>query len=820
MDAVTEVSDCLNRLSTLRGSADVPTALIEKAVHLVRARWDDRVRAIANRILQRSESSDPAVGSWTDLEKEVDLEAFALDMEADFMKADPAGVESDHSEWSPEPYADILDDFLIESDDLVGRIEDILLRIEKEQDPETLNEIFRYAHTLKGTCGILHLTPASEVAHGMENLLDELRKKTLSPTRERVDALLSGLDSLRNILERVHRKEPFQMDPATIHEVTARLDAVMNPSTSIKTVGATSRSPSHGGVAAAPTPFNASRPESPQPMARKQEEAILRVASVRLDRLMRVSGELLINNSRMHQLIHDLRTSFRGVDRDPDPQKLHALINRLVDTQDRAELISHDLQRGVNGIRMVPLAQVFNRLPRLVRDLGRDLGKSVSLIVEGEDVEVDKQIVEGLNDPLLHLVRNAMDHGIEPPDVRQGSGKPAEGTLEIRAVQEGEKILIQISDDGAGIDVEKVRARAIEKAMVGLDEAMRMDREAILDLLFAPGFSTRGDVTEVSGRGVGLDVVKSAVESLKGSVTVDTEPGEGTVITLHLPVALGVMDVLMVGAAGRRFTLPLAYVDETRMVAAADVHMVGRQEVVEVRGRAVPFVPLHRLLDLSSTRFASLPAFPSVLIRSGNRAHLIGVEELIGKEKIVMKGLGSFLEKVGGVSGATILGDGQAVLILNPQELLVHMGALDPARPAAIHPANPAAASELTALVTDDSHLFRAEIGALLRSIGYRVVEASSGDEALARLRTARFDLFTVDVQMPGMDGYELTRRIRANPAHSGTPLIVVSSLSEPVDKTRGFQAGADAYLTKPVRREELAQALSSLAPAPVEKSP
>ncbi|MBI2061864.1 MAG: response regulator [Nitrospirae bacterium] len=839
----------VERARALRVVAGVPTALVDKFERVVSGgRLDERGQGLIARVFDladavRSGSRDPGstTADWTGIEAELDLELFAAEFEAEIKTGGAQGAASEFEfEWKAEDHGSVVDDFVAETEDMLTRLEHRLLRLEHDQSAEILNEIFRYAHTIKGNSGMLRLSPLQKLSHRMEELLDRIRKGEARVTASAVTALLEALDRMQDILRRVRDDKVFKYDMRSIE------DAVMLMEAGLKGEGADhnlSRADTElkaavaGARHASPLPEANAGAGGSQTAARVvMEEAVLRVGSQRVDRLMSLSGELLIGHSGVRQLVRELQQDLRGQGSGAggvgvgtgSAGKLQTVVAHLAEGQERLDRVVEELQKAVNRIRMVPLAQAFNRFPRLVRDIAREVGKQVNLVVSGEDVEVDKQIVDSLLDPLLHLVRNAIDHGIEMPDARGRSGKPPEGTIEISALQEGEKILVRVADDGGGIDAERVRSKAIERKLVSAAEAAHLDAAEVMEFLFAPGFSTRDQVSDLSGRGVGMDVVKSAVAALRGAVGIETEVGVGTLVTLSLPVSLGAMEVLMVRSAGRMFAIPLSYVQETRLVSTDEIHRAGRQEVIEVRGKPVPFAPLHRLLGLRSGAEPDTRTFPALITRIGNRYLLVGVEELLGKEKVVMKSMGSLLEKVRGVAGATILGDGQALLILNLQDLMPFISetsqpALQPQVRSGGQGEKGSSGSPSPSmmegrggggpriLVVDDSAVFRRELCDMLRSAGHDTDEAASGDEAVGKIESGRYVAITVDVEMPGMNGYDLTRRIRSLPAHAMTPVIILSTLSQPPDKVRGFQAGADGYLTKPTSVKEIEAALNPL---------
>ena len=336
----------------------------------------------------------------------------------------------------------------------------------------------------------------------------------------------------------------------------------------------------------------------------------------------------------------------------------------LNDVIEQLERITNDLQNVVMNVRMVPIEQVFNRFPRMVRDLAKELGKDIEFIIEGKETELDRTVIDEIGDPLVHLLRNAVDHGIEYPQIRRQKGKPAAGSVCLKARHEGNNVFIEVTDDGRGIDLDSIRAKAVEKGLASPQEVNGMTSGQVTDLLFRPGFSTAQNVTDVSGRGVGLDVVRNKIESLNGEILVDTELGQGTTFKIRLPLTLAIIQALLVKVGSETFAIPLSSVDETTMISRADLKMVQTQEVVVLRGKVLPLVNARSLLE-SPEQDNTEDIMYVVVVRRGDKQLGIIVDSLIGQQEIVIKSLGKLLTGIPGVAGATILGDGAVSLILD-----------------------------------------------------------------------------------------------------------------------------------------------------------
>ncbi|MEW5321129.1 chemotaxis protein CheA [Geobacillus thermoleovorans] len=391
--------------------------------------------------------------------------------------------------------------------------------------------------------------------------------------------------------------------------------------------------------------------EAPEKQTAKQATKTIRVNIERLDRLMNLFEELVVDRGRLEQISRELN---------------HA---ELTETVERMSRISSDLQTIILNMRMVPVETVFNRFPRMVRQLARELGKKVRLDIIGADTELDRTVIDEIGDPLVHLIRNALDHGIEAPDVRAARGKPEEGTVQLRAYHSGNHVFIEIEDDGAGISREKVLQKAKSRGIVSPQAAEHLNDQQIYELIFAPGFSTAEQVSDISGRGVGLDVVKSTIESLGGTVSVDSQPGKGSLFSIQLPLTLSIISVLLVQIAEETYAIPLSSIIETALVKKEEIFSAHNQPVIDFRGKIVPLV---RLKDVFAVPGAADDgdAVAVVIVRKGEKLAALAVDSFIGQQEVVLKSLGNYLSSVFAISGATILGDGRVALIIDCNALV------------------------------------------------------------------------------------------------------------------------------------------------------
>ena len=475
-------------------------------------------------------------------------------------------------------------------------------------------------------------------------------------------------------------------------------------------------------------------------------------------------------------------------------RRMREFLVSFSDDRVRLNLITEELRQNVIELTMLPVASVFDAFPRAVRDLARTFNKEIELTVRGRETEVDKRIIDQIAEPLTHLIRNAVDHGIEAPDVRERLGKPREGQLILSTEQQGNRILITLKDDGGGIDVEKLRAVAIQRGVASASELERWSPEQLLDLIFQPGFSTRASATDVSGRGVGMDVVKSVVERLGGGVRIQSEIDKGTTVTLNLPLSLALLRVVLLEAGEELFALPTAAVRRILQVGSADIGQLQQGPVADVDGESIPLTALSAMLQVPDSPTA---ARQTVIVAEGSEGRFgILVEAVHEEQELVFKELRGPLRNQKTFTGAALLGNGDIVPILDVNALF-DLASRAPSAGAA--PALPrrTPARVCRVLVVDDSLVAGELQKNILLAAGYESEIASDGVEALECLRRKEWDLVVADVDMPRMTGFELTERIRADEQLRDIPVIIVTSRDTIDDRRRGFEVGADAYVLK-----------------------
>ena len=513
---------------------------------------------------------------------------------------------------------------------------------------------------------------------------------------------------------------------------------------------------------------------------------------------MNLIGELVLGKNRLLKIYDDVEERYEG-------EQFLEELNQVVSS---ISLVTTDLQIAVMKTRMLPIGKVFNKFPRMVRDLARELHKEIELIISGEETELDKSIVEEIGDPLVHIIRNSCDHGIEPPEERIKMGKPPKGTIWLKAYNEGNHIIIEIVDDGRGMDPEVLKQKALEKGIISEKEADQMsDKEAYM-LIFKPGFSTAAKVTNVSGRGVGMDVVKSNIEKLNGIIEIDSEKGKGTTLKLKIPLTLAIIQSLLVSVQEEFYAVPLASVLETVRITPDEIQSVEGRSVLRLRDEVLPLVHLADIFDVERVFSMGEHAYVVIIGLAESKLGLI-VDSLVGQEEIVIKSLGEYLKGVDGIAGATIRGDGRVTLI-------VDVGALmDMAKDVKSSIQNldkgddhkeKNSPADYNVLIVDDSKTDRTIMRKALEPLGVSITEATNGVEALNLLKdgSKTFDAALVDIEMPRMDGYTLASEIRKFNKFKNMPLIAVTSRTSRSDRLRGVEVGMTEYITKPYTPEYL----------------
>jgi two-component system chemotaxis sensor kinase CheA len=636
------------------------------------------------------------------------------------------------------PHSEFLEIFRDEARERLDRVVEVLLAVESgTASADAIDSLFRETHTIKGAAGMVGLDEIRTLAHAMEDALGKARDHG-TITGGLVGPLLRSADALRQHVDGAGESTA---------ELVAELHAIVTGPPSTER-------------------FKGSLPEGAP--RRRTERRSIRVAPEKIDTLLDLVGETVLHRRRLeHALDNAAATTHRVV----------------TDELDHGERLLDGLKDAAVGMRTLPLSTIVGPLSRAVRDLAAESEKEAELVLTGTETELDRGVLEGLSEVLVHVIRNAVAHGIESPEERTRLGKPERGRVELRAEQRGSIVELTVSDDGRGVSAEMVAEAS---------------RSSLADVLARAGFSTAGEVSSISGRGVGLDAVKKHVEGVGGALEIRSETGTGTDVVIRLPLALALLDVLLVERCGSVYGVPLASVEEA--VALGETMSLAGRPSLELRGRSVPLGDLAALVGAAASPQEER-SLAVVVTASGRRVAAI-CDRLLGKEEVVVKSLGPLLQSLGTYLGAAILGDGRIALLVDPVFLVRE----EAVRGAVARAERPVVAGQVVrtdhhrpkVLVVEDSFSVREIQRGILEAAGYRVEVARDGVEALERLnRDTTIELVLTDVEMPQMDGIELTRTIRADPARSGLPIVIVTSLGEEADRQRGADAGADAYMVK-----------------------
>ncbi|HOM80640.1 MAG TPA: hybrid sensor histidine kinase/response regulator [Armatimonadota bacterium] len=705
-----------------------------------------------------------------------------------------------------------------------------LLRLESEPGETALiDELFRHAHSIKGSAQMVGLDLVSRVAHGLEDALGAVRSGKLSVSPPLLDVSFQTLDLLERLLEDPPDQAALSQaeglaehlaaigagGPVSRYDAAALMTADAGGEEGVPDGPATPALPAEGETEW-PEAREQAAPERPAataaPAAAGRMADVMRVPIERVDHLLQLVGELASLEQQGRALAEALNAHqaqlrrFRGSAGSPEAgltgeqlEKLEqacARASRLVRTARRLvtaqAILGREIRDAAMDLRLLPVATLFERFPRPVRDLARAAGKEVRLVIEGEETRLDKRILDELYDPILHLLRNAVDHGIEPPAERVEAGKPEQGTILLRAMPRGRTVCIEVSDDGRGISIEKVRQAACDRALITPGEAAGLTEDQVLQLLFRPGFSTATQVTSVSGRGVGLDVVYSNVHDLKGVVRLENRPGEGATFSLEIPLTLATTRVLLLECGGVAYALPGALVQGVMEVDAAAARAACGQQVISWKGRTVPLWPLDAVLGRSQRP----PAGNRLAVLVTNAGSTVGlmVDRLLDEEEVVLKPVGALLESARLVTAGAVLGDGRIALLLDVDAVVK---AASHVRAGATGTTESESARRYSILLADDALTTREVERAILEAAGYEVTAVADGQAAWEQLARRSFDLVVTDVEMPRMDGIALTQQITSDPRTARIPVIIISSLAKEEDRRRGLEAGAAAYIVK-----------------------
>ncbi len=714
-------------------------------------------------------------------------------------------------------FKQLIEIFRVELEENLQRITEALLELEKnklnaDEAKKRTEVLFRAAHNIKGTARSMGLNEISELAHHLESMFSAIQNKKILLSPDRVNLCLDAIDGMRSAMQAVLEKKELGFD---FQELSKRLQA----------------GPQEQQQPSAHTPERRKEPvkKTASPTESPESDTI-RVSLTNLDRISALMEEMQISKiaiddhyvalTRLASKSSELsnlwaQTLFEVA----NEAKLSGTLQKAIagnsdyiaevaDSLDQMQknmrphmnglsLLNNSLQEELRMLRLIPAATLTQTLPRTVRDLAQELGKKIDFTVTGDEVKIDKIILENLKNPLIHLLRNAIDHGIGTESERESKGKNKAGKIKLDIHQEGNQIVFTLSDDGKGIDTQTVASVALAKNLISSAELNTLSEDKILNLIFHPGFSTKETVTSVSGRGVGLDVVKSNLESLKGQVKVETTLGQGTTFTLRLPLTLVSERGLMLKSGGHFFVLPTSSIERVLTLSAEQIINVETTQAILLDEHPVPLRILADILKLEKME----PALPErifiAVIRKGMQLAALLVDDIIGEREIVVKPLQAPMSKAPCVAGATLSGTGQVIIVLNPNDLInqaLHLKSRVPFRSASDKTKTQARPH---ILVVDDSITTRTLEKNVLESKDYQVTVAVNGKEAWDLLQKQSFSLLVTDVSMPIMDGFTLTERVKQSPDLKDLPVIIVTSLGSDAEKKRGIEAGANAYIVK-----------------------
>lgn len=723
-----------------------------------------------------------------------------------------------------------------EVNDHIRRITERLFQLEEQPgNPEQIiEEIFRIAHTMKGSSRMMGYADVSALAHKMEDLLVEIRDGHLELHAKIIDLLFYCLDTINYLVEGVAKNVKRTTDMEQFSRLFA--EVIAGKDVDVPHLQSQVIRPQQAAQSAETAQVSA----APEHAEELEDRQYIRIHTGDLDAILNLVGELIINQHRYEsrraayqEMLDGLRghramiAQLQKLTRNEDAaaecspvaacadgldsssaallQQAKTLFKRARTDSQHMRVAINNLQEQVFGVRMVSASRIFALLPRLVRMTARKLGKKIDLRILGEETRIDSRIIEEMRDPLIHLVQNAIHHGIEPPEKRKNLGKNPTGTLTIAAAQEGNRILITVRDDGQGIQSERIRDRALKDGLLSHRDIKAVSEQELFELLFHPGFSTSETVDDIAGRGFGLDIVRQHVDRVQGEIDVRSHTGQGAEFVLKLPLTLTIMDALLVKVADEVFAIPTIAVEKTFDITAENIDHLGKTPVIIHDNALLPVVELRRLLSSSApeTPVAPLQSPDSrhtvIVLQAEERRLGFLVDDLVEEREIVIKHLGPCLRRVRNVAGATTV-RGDVVIILFVRDLIRSADSLLEG----VTLSTPAARREPRSgrlvprvLLVEDSPNTREVQRMMLEEAGYDVLTAEHGAIALSMLRNAPFDLVITDIEMPEMDGLTLTKTIKRDDALRQIPVIIVSTKSSAADRQNGLNAGAQAYITK-----------------------
>lgn len=677
-----------------------------------------------------------------------------------------------------------------ETRERLQRLNEGVLNLEKKPEDMALLEIMmREAHTIKGSSIMMGYQRIADITHGLESGFQQAMSGQLQLEKKHFDLIFECLDAIDPLLDDKVTWQEKGVDYPVAQTLCDKLAETFKlPPAPQPSPQETSRPPLKPAPKVVPPPV-------PSPLVHAGEDSI-RIDTDKLDSLMNLSGELLIAGLRLdnltRRLAHKVEAAAKGEHVD-----LADTVAQLLKADNRINHITSSLKDEVIRLRMVPVSYLFSSFSRAMRDLAHDRGKEINFEIHGDDTQLDKAILDQLKEPLLHLLRNSVDHGVETEAERVRLGKTSDGKITLSAFRESNQVVIEVSDDGAGIDPEAVRLKAVERGLLSADRAGELGEEQVVQLLFTAGFSTKDEVTDVSGRGFGLDVVREKLSLLKGRVEIESHVGKGTRFSLRLPLTMAITESLIVISGNDTYAIPIESVVETLRARPDEIRSVEGKDVITVRGYIMPLLRLNDLFGLPARGILEREFLPVVVVQSVEKKIAILVDAVQGRQEIVIKALGDPLQNVKNISGATIMGDGGVMLILDVPSIIESCEGVIIRRVAMIEKKEAGQKRLKTILLAEDALTTAMLEKNILEAAGFSVVIARDGSEALKKASQEKFDLVITDVLMPNMDGFELTTALKRDKTLKDIPVIIVTTRETDADKRRGMDAGASAYILK-----------------------
>ena len=750
---------------------------------------------------------------------------------------------------------DLIAIFRAETEEHLTKLDNGLVQLEKHPDNiELASSLNREVHTLKGAARVFGFYEIQDIAHRVEDIFEEVAGKRAVFNSSMAERIFKGLDAIRAILEKIAQEKKSDVDANVgvgvgASDICRGLEECLSAAKATRTRRKRERGPKkekeavetrekgerekehEGGKT--PDKVVDRMSETAVPHLSAQTEEYIRVPMSRVDKLLYLVGEVVINKmkasamsaqaKRLSKLSKEAQKSISSLSEamkkefssqdgevakllsqcEAQMQKIREHTLKLFDDVSteafHLDPVIDELQAKIKEIKMLPLSTIFEGFPRMVRDIASQQGKEVNLVISGEETELDKKVLEGIKTSLIHILRNCIDHGIEEPEVRVGLGKPRGGTVKVSASHEGDNVVITVEDDGRGMDISKIKETALKKRLVSSVDLEGMTDKEVLNIVFMNGYSTSPIVTDVSGRGMGLDIVRRDITNLKGRVILDAQKNRETKFTLVLPLTIAIIQVLLVKVQNMLFALPMFSVTESVKVRWDDVSATEGRMATQFREHIVPLVKLNEVLGLPPAGDREGEAKKEMLVVMAtsldSRVGFI-VDEIVGEGEVFIKSLGKHLGKVKNVSGAIIMPTGEVVVVLDMADLMAH-GALSLPQVAGKRRAPNAKRKEKRILVVEDAFSTRELEKSILETHGYLVDTAVDGLDALDRMVDNRYDLIVSDIEMPRMDGFELCRTLKNKEGYKDIPVVMVTALQKEEDKRRGIEVGAAAYIVK-----------------------